>query len=119
MPMVEFYAYLLEKKLMIPLFIKPRNSPFLPGFDSSKKCEHHFGAEGHTLEECVHLRHQIQDFIDNKLIQFDNTARPNALTNTLPHHPERNVNAISTVEERIPDFSSLSFPWKAMLWALA
>ena len=37
-------------------------------FYTSKKCEHHFGAEGHTLEECVHLRYRIQDLIDNKLI---------------------------------------------------
>ena len=29
------------------------------------------------------------------------------------------MNAISTMEERIPDFSSLSLPWKAMLWAIA
>ena len=29
------------------------------------------------------------------------------------------MNAISIVEERIPDFSSPLFPWKAMLRALA
>ena len=29
-----------------------------------------------------------------------------------------NVNAIIKVEERVPDFSSTSFPWKAMLRAL-
>ena len=64
----------------------------------------------------MHLRHQIQDLIDNKLVQFDNMARPNVITNPLRPHQERNVNAISTVEERIPNFS---FPWKATLQALA
>ena len=67
----------------------------------------------------MHLRYRIQDLIDNKLIQFNNTARPNVITNPLPPHPERNMNAISIVEEGILDFSSLSFHWKAMLWALA
>ena len=38
MPMSEFYAYLLLKKLVTPIFAKPRDSPFLLGFDSSKKC---------------------------------------------------------------------------------
>ena len=104
MPMVELYAYLLEKKLMIPLFIKPRNSPFLPGFDSSKKCEHHFGAKGHTLEECVHLRHQIQDLINNKLIQFDNMAGLNVSNNPLPPHKETNVNTIFTYESAFVSF---------------
>ena len=57
MPMVELYAYLLEKKLVTPIFAKPRGNPSLLNFDPSKKCEHHFKAVGHTLEECVHLRH--------------------------------------------------------------
>ena len=59
MPMVEFYAYLLEKKLVTPIFVKPRDCPSLLDFDSSKKYEHHFGAKGHTLEECTQLRHRI------------------------------------------------------------
>lgn len=36
---------------------KPKDGPPLPDFDPSMKCEHHFGAEGRTLEECKHLRH--------------------------------------------------------------
>ena len=68
-----------------------------------------------TLEECYHLRDRVKDLIDNKLIQLDNVAIPNIITNLLPPQQEANVNAIITVEERILDFSSLSFPWKAML----
>ena len=62
------FANLLKKKLVTPLFVKPRDDPLLPGCDLSKKCEYHFGAKGHTLEECVQLRYQIQDLIDNNLI---------------------------------------------------
>ena len=108
--MAELYAYLLEKKLMTPIFAKPRDDPPLPYFDPFKKCEHHFGAEWRTLEECVHLRHQIHDLIDNKLVQFDNIIGLNVITNPLPPHSEGNVNVISIMEERIPDFSSPSFP---------
>ena len=88
------------------VFMKLRDDPYPPGFDSSKKCEHHVGAKGHTLEECVQLRYQIQDLIDNKMIQFDNMAEPNVITNPLLPYTERNENAISIVEEKIPDFSS-------------
>lgn len=56
MPMAELYAYLLEKKLVIPVFSRPRDGPPLPSFNLSKKCEHHFGAEEYTLEECTQLR---------------------------------------------------------------
>ena len=117
--MAELYANLLEKKLVTSLFANPRDNHPLLGFDPSKKCEHHVKAGRHTLEECVHLRHRIHDHIINKLIQFNNTTRPNVITNPLPPHPEGNVNAISIVEERIQDFSSPSFPWKTMLQALA
>ena len=115
MPMADLYAFLLERKLVTQMFSKPREGPLSPGFNPSKKCEYHFGAEGHTLEECYHLKDCLQDLIDNKLIQFDNATAPNIIINPLPPREEGNVNAIITMEERVPDFSSLSFPWKAML----
>ena len=40
------------------------------------------------------------------MIQFDNMAEPNVITNPLLPYTERNENAISIVEEKIPDFSS-------------
>ena len=114
--MADLYTSLLERKLVTPIFSRPKEGPPSPGFDLSKKCEHHFRAEGHTLEERYHLRDCVQDFIDNKLIQFDNVAALNIITNPLPPHKEGNVNAaIIIVEERISDFSSPSFLWKAML----
>ena len=53
MPMVELYAYLLEKKLVTLVFARPKDGPPLLGFNLSKKCGHHFRAEGHTLKECT------------------------------------------------------------------
>ena len=66
MPMADLYAYLLERKLVTPMFARPREGHLPPSFDSSKKCEHHFRAEGHTLEEFYQLRDHVQDLIDNK-----------------------------------------------------
>ena len=48
MPMADLYTYLLERKLVILMFARTREGPPSPGFDLSKKCEYHFGAEGHT-----------------------------------------------------------------------
>ena len=116
--MVDLYAYPLERKLVTPMFAKPKEGPPLSGFDSFKKCEHHFKAEGHTLEECYQLRDYVQDLIDNKLIQFDNAAVSNIITNPLPSHQEGIVNAIIIVEERVLDFYSLPFLGKALFQAL-
>ena len=104
---------------MTLIFSRLSEGPPSLGFDSSKKCEHHFRAEGYTLEECYHLKDHVQDLIDNKLIQFDNNvAALNIITNPLAPLQEGNMNVIIRVEEKVLDFSSPSFPWKAMLRAL-
>ncbi|KAL0015461.1 hypothetical protein SO802_002530 [Lithocarpus litseifolius] len=59
MPMAEHYAYLLQKKLVTPMFAGQSDDPLLPSFDSFKKCEHHFRAKGHTLEEFSQLRNRV------------------------------------------------------------
>ena len=39
MLVADLYAYLLERKLVTPMFSKPREGLPSPGFDPSKKCE--------------------------------------------------------------------------------
>ena len=56
MPMAKLYAYLLEKKLVTPLFAKPRNGPPPLGFDLSKKCKHHFLAKKAYLERFLAIK---------------------------------------------------------------
>jgi len=56
---VELYIYVLEKKLVTPLFMRSRDNPSLANFDPSKKCENLFEVEGHTLEECWQMRNRI------------------------------------------------------------
>ena len=50
MPLADLCAYLLERKLVTPVFYRPKEGPSVLGFNPSKKFEHHFGVEGHTLE---------------------------------------------------------------------
>jgi len=115
MPMAELYAYLLGRKLVTPMFYKPREGLPSLGFDPSKKCEHHSRAKGHTLEECYHLRDHVPNLIDNKLIQFDNAAATNIITNPLPPYQEGNVNAIITVEERVSEATFHNFELVSMI----
>ena len=80
MPMLQLYPYLLEKKLVTPLFPRLRDDPLPPGFNPSKKCKLHFRAQGHSLEECTPLKVGVQDLIDNKLLQFEDPSRLNIVT---------------------------------------
>ena len=50
------------------------------------------------------LKDSVQNVINNKLVQFDNAATPNIITNPLPSYLEGNMNAIITVEEKGSEF---------------
>ena len=104
MPLADLYAYLLERKLVTVVFYRPREGPQCLDSIHPRNVNTILGLKGIP--------------IDNKLIQLDNVTTPNIIINPLPPHQEGNVNAIITVEERVTEFSSPSFPWKAMLQAL-
>ncbi|KAK9988704.1 hypothetical protein SO802_028943 [Lithocarpus litseifolius] len=78
------------------------------------------------IGECIGEGIRSKKIVDPKslssmvkqLVKKVTGSAPNIITNPLTPHQEGNVNAIITVEERVPDFSSPSFPWKAMLRAL-
>ncbi|MCD7447185.1 hypothetical protein HAX54_025531 [Datura stramonium] len=50
--------------------------PMHPQFDPSKRCAFHSNAQGHDIEECVALKHKVQNLIDaNKLQEYQSKER--------------------------------------------
>ena len=64
---------------------KPLPNPVPAKWYLSKHCEYHQGP-GHLTNDCLALRHAIQDLIDQGKIE--NPAAPNVQTNPLPRHPQ-------------------------------
>lgn len=48
----------------------PPPTPLPPDHDVNARCVFHFGAPGHTTEDCRGLKHLVQDLIDSKVIVF-------------------------------------------------
>uniref|UniRef100_A0A2N9HTI7 Uncharacterized protein n=1 Tax=Fagus sylvatica TaxID=28930 RepID=A0A2N9HTI7_FAGSY len=93
------------------LQLRPYNGTPRRDFNQNLTCNFHFGEVGHTVENCNHLRHRIQDLIDHGILKFE--GLPNITTNPLPNHPEGGVNMVEIEEggeERIS--------WRCLFYTL-
>ena len=70
MPLTELYPILIEKSLISPIILRPYNSPQRRDFNQNLTCDFHFGEVGHSVENCQHLRHRVQDLIDHGILKF-------------------------------------------------
>ncbi len=59
---------LQEAKLIVPEFQRP--SIQYPKMSSDAICDFHMGAKGHSLDECLKLKHKIQDLIEGGIISI-------------------------------------------------
>ena len=69
------YSQMLQRLLPLKL-VKLRNMPPLPrkrlaSYDPNAYCEFHSGGIGHDVEDCMGLKHKIQDLIDNGQLTFE------------------------------------------------
>ncbi|GKU89516.1 hypothetical protein SLEP1_g3645 [Rubroshorea leprosula] len=61
------------------------------------RCEYHSGGVGHDLENCLALRHHVQDLIEAKELQIASEPEvvgPNITKNPLPTHNGSTINMI-------------------------
>lgn len=71
------------------------NSKF---YRPDQRCAYHSNNVGHDTEDCINLKHKIQDLIDQEVVSLQ-PAAPNVNTNPLPNHGGSNVNMIETDDD--------------------
>ena len=71
------------------------NSKF---YRPDQRCAYHSNRVGHDTEDCINLKHKIQDLIDQEVVSLQ-PAVPNVNTNPLPNHGGDNLNMIETDED--------------------
>ncbi|XP_069155857.1 uncharacterized protein [Solanum lycopersicum] len=71
------------------------NSKF---YRPDQRCAYHSNSVGHDTEDCINLKHKIQDLIDQEVVSLQ-PAVPNVNTNPLPNHGGDNLNMIETDED--------------------
>ncbi|KAI8547348.1 hypothetical protein RHMOL_Rhmol07G0188500 [Rhododendron molle] len=77
----------LLKKLTKIGVLKPLPPPqtIPPNLNQNVYCEFH-QMPGDTTDNCIRLRHEIQNLIDNKVIDTPPPDKPNTISDPLPQH---------------------------------
>ena len=63
-----------------------------------QRCAYHSNSVGHDTEDCINLKHKIQDLIGQEVVSLQ-PAAPNVNTNPLPNHGGGNINMIEIDED--------------------
>ncbi|XP_015170631.1 uncharacterized protein [Solanum tuberosum] len=61
-------------------------------------CAYHSGGAGHITEDCINLKHKIQDLIDQKVATLQ-TATPSVNSNPMPNHGGVTINMVKVEED--------------------
>ncbi|KAK4726780.1 hypothetical protein R3W88_031697 [Solanum pinnatisectum] len=100
-PLVESRTKLFERLnaagYIHPVGPKPvdTNSKF---YRPDQRCAYHSNNVGHDTEDCINLKHKIQDLIDQKVVSLQ-TVEPNVNSNPLPNHGGVSINMIETDDD--------------------
>src|SRR3954465_7102082 len=71
MPLSQVLQQLLNQNLitLLPPYAFPTNPA--SGYKYHARCAYHSNSLGHDTEDCWQLKHKIQDFIDDNIIDFN------------------------------------------------
>ena len=86
MPMSQALQHLLKMNLVMLREPHPAPDTSSPNFNPNARCAFHSNCPGHDTNNCWALKHQIQDLIDAKEVEFDPPETPNVITAPMPKH---------------------------------
>ena len=71
--------------------------PYPRSYDTNASCDYHYGAKGHSTENCVALMCKVQDLMKAGYVSFNYNASgvSNITNNPLPNHPGPKINALT------------------------
>ena len=92
---------LIANQLAVVTPGKIYQSPFPKWYNPNATCAYHGGTLGHSIEQCVALKHKVKSLIDVGWLTFQENDL-NVKTNPLANHGGSVVNAIETGELQRP-----------------
>ncbi|GKV43644.1 hypothetical protein SLEP1_g50907 [Rubroshorea leprosula] len=107
----EVFQQLVATGLVTPVPMVPVKSPFPTWYNPEARCEYHSGGVGHDLENCLALRHRVQDLIDAKELQIASEPKvvgPNIAKNPLPTHDSSTINMIEKDFEEVQEVAEVT-----------
>ena len=80
---------------MLAKVLMESHKPLFPRwYDLNAYCDFHYGAQGHTIENCTPLRNKVQALVKAELLNLNKVSGLNVMGNPLPDHVRPKINAI-------------------------
>ena len=62
-------------------------------YKPDQRCAYHSNSVGHDTEDCINLKHKIQESVNQEVVSLQ-TVAPNVNNNPLPNYGGVNINMI-------------------------
>lgn len=102
---VQLLQHLFRCSLLDPKPLSPPPCPYPPNYNESAQCEYHSNSQGHMVENCRALKHEVQDLIDSKQLTFEGgipSVNGHALLWKIQEHHEASPKASGSTRKLIP-----------------
>ena len=71
MSYADILPYLLDNAIVVITLAKVPQPPFFLGYDPNAACAYHGGVPGHSIENCMTLKHKVQNLINVGWLKFE------------------------------------------------
>ena len=92
--------------------------PYPRWYDANASCDYHYEIKGHSTENCLALKNQVQALKNADYVNFgfDKAGGPNVISNPLPNHFRPKINAVleSSTERRKTCVKNVITPMKVI-----
>ena len=93
----ELLPKLIQHQLLAYVPTTPMEPPYPRWYDANANCDYHYGVKGHSTENCMALKNQVQNLKNAGYVNFgyNKDGVPNIISNPLSNHSGPKINAIS------------------------
>ena len=101
MTYTELLPQLIQNRQLAPIPMIPIQPPYPKWYDSNARCDYHAGGVGHSTENCLALKRNVQSLINVGWLSFKKSGeKPNVNENPLPDHENPKVNVVDSLVEK-------------------
>ena len=92
----ELLPKLIQGQLLAHVPLTPIKPPYPHWYDANASCDYHYGIKGHSIENCLALKNNVQAFKNTSYVSFDydKVGGPNVISNPLSNHSGPRINAV-------------------------
>ncbi|KAA0036947.1 uncharacterized protein E6C27_scaffold86G00270 [Cucumis melo var. makuwa] len=120
MTYTELLPQLIQNRQIASIPMIPIQPPYPKWYDSNARCDYHAGGVGHSTENCLALKRNVQSLINAGWLSFKKSGKkPNVNENPLPDHENPKVNVVDSLVEKCKnEVHEIVMPMEALFESL-